>query len=103
MLNVHNNFDTFYFIFVFIAVLSFASSITLSVGFIYSAKEMHELMLKHVFHWPMALFDITPLGRILNRFSKDVEAVDNVLPMIFRSGILMFFSVNIVLKCRQMR
>lgn len=78
----------------FIALFMVTSSITLSIGFIYSAKEMHEIMLKHVFHWPMTLFDITPLGRILNRFSKDVDAVDNTLPMIFRSGLLMFFSVN---------
>ena len=30
-------------------------------------------MLKSIMNSPMAFFDVTPSGRILNRFSKDMD------------------------------
>lgn len=55
---------------------------------------MHRTLLSNVFRWPMAMFDTTPLGRILSRFSKDMEAIDVDLPGIFQFGLSLFFSVN---------
>lgn len=55
---------------------------------------MHVELLTNVLRWPMMLFDTTPLGRVLNRFSKDVDTVDNTLPQVIRSWIMMFFAVN---------
>lgn len=39
---------------------------------------MHNYMTANVFRNPMKLFDATPIGRILSRFSTDVEVVDNL-------------------------
>ncbi|PAA56638.1 hypothetical protein BOX15_Mlig005571g4 [Macrostomum lignano] len=42
---------------------------------------------------PHELFDTTPVGRIVNRFSRDIETIDNLLPQMFRSWISTFFNV----------
>jgi len=59
-----------------------------------AANEMHTVLLSAVFRLPMTFFDITPLGRILNRFSKDVDTCDNVLPHVLRMFIAMTFGVS---------
>lgn len=41
-----------------------------------ASKTMHARLLGHVLLLPMAFFDSQPLGRLLNRFTKDTEAVD---------------------------
>ncbi|RZA09796.1 MAG: ATP-binding cassette domain-containing protein [Proteobacteria bacterium] len=41
-----------------------------------AGKRMHNDMLRSVLKAPLRFFDATPVGRILQRFSRDVEAVD---------------------------
>jgi ABC-type multidrug transport system fused ATPase/permease subunit len=42
-----------------------------------AAKIIHQQMLNRVINAPINLyFDITPIGRILNRFSKDLSIMD---------------------------
>ncbi|XP_035914950.1 multidrug resistance-associated protein 1 isoform X3 [Anopheles stephensi] len=72
---------------------SFACSLSFALGALAAAREMHVLLLRYVMHWPMELFDTTPLGRVLNRFSKDVDVLDNTLPQVLRSCLMMLFVV----------
>ncbi|KMY89968.1 multidrug resistance-associated protein 1 isoform X12 [Drosophila simulans] len=71
----------------------FFCSLTLALGCIFCSKVLHETLLSYVFRWPMELFDTTPLGRVVNRFSKDVDTIDNVLPMLWRMVISQAFAV----------
>ncbi|KAG2178766.1 hypothetical protein INT43_001612 [Umbelopsis isabellina] len=58
-----------------------------------SAKILHADMLIGVLRSPMSFFDTTPLGRIINRFSKDQHTVDEVLPRVFSAYFRVLFSV----------
>lgn len=61
------------------ALLQFAFSVSLSVLGTQSSKVMLQNAMTRVLRAPMSFFDTTPLGRITNRFSKDVDIMDNIL------------------------
>ncbi|XP_025902601.1 canalicular multispecific organic anion transporter 2 isoform X1 [Nothoprocta perdicaria] len=66
--------------------LVFISSFTLAMGGIKAARALHAGLLENKFHTPQSFYDTTPTGRIINRFSKDIYVIDEVIP----PTILMF-------------
>ncbi|XP_026331269.1 probable multidrug resistance-associated protein lethal(2)03659, partial [Hyposmocoma kahamanoa] len=46
-----------------------------------ASTRLHNTMFAAITRAPMRFFHVNPSGRILNRFSKDMGAVDEVLPM----------------------
>ena len=48
-----------------------------------SAENLHKDMVTCVLEAPVLFFDTNPAGRILNRFSKDIGAIDELLPKMF--------------------
>ncbi|KAI0693122.1 ABC transporter [Cytidiella melzeri] len=54
----------------------------------YASMDLHKDAIERVMHAPMSFFETTPLGRIMNRFSKDIDTVDNMLG----DSLRMFFS-----------
>uniref|UniRef100_A0A8C3M273 Canalicular multispecific organic anion transporter 2 n=1 Tax=Chrysolophus pictus TaxID=9089 RepID=A0A8C3M273_CHRPC len=64
----------------------FVSSFTLAMGGINAARKLHMALLENKFHTPQSFYDTTPTGRIINRFSKDIFVIDEVIP----PTILMF-------------
>lgn len=40
---------------------------------------LHNKLLGHILRLPKSFFDTNPAGRVLNRFSKDIETMDSVL------------------------
>lgn len=45
-----------------------------------SSIKLHNLMFSNIMSATMRFFDTNPSGRILNRFSKDMGIVDEILP-----------------------
>uniref|UniRef100_A0A8C3AE20 ATP-binding cassette, sub-family C (CFTR/MRP), member 3 n=1 Tax=Cyclopterus lumpus TaxID=8103 RepID=A0A8C3AE20_CYCLU len=69
-------------------ILVLICSFTLAMGNIGAARKLHFNLLTNKFHTPQSFFDTTPLGRIINRFSKDIYIIDEALP----STVLMFLA-----------
>ncbi|XP_051770131.1 ATP-binding cassette sub-family C member 3 isoform X5 [Ctenopharyngodon idella] len=45
-----------------------------------AARATHLHMLQAILRAPQAFFEATPSGRVLNRFSKDVDTIDSLIP-----------------------
>ncbi|XP_054163879.1 multidrug resistance-associated protein 1-like [Oppia nitens] len=73
------------------AFFSLTASISLNLACIRAAKIMHNDMIKRIIRAPMSFFDTTPIGRILNRFSKDIDTADMSLLFNLRMMIMQFF------------
>uniref|UniRef100_A0A669C4E3 Canalicular multispecific organic anion transporter 2 n=1 Tax=Oreochromis niloticus TaxID=8128 RepID=A0A669C4E3_ORENI len=73
-------------------ILIMIASFTLAMGNIGAAKKLHVNLLTNKFHTPQSFFDTTPIGRIINRFSKDIYVIDEALP----STVLMFLGTFFV-------
>ena len=57
----------------------FLFAISLTILGTTASKVMMDRAMRRVLRAPMSFFDTTPLGRITNRFSKDVDTMDNTL------------------------
>jgi ABC-type multidrug transport system fused ATPase/permease subunit len=62
-----------------VVLLMFAFSTYMTTCGTNASKTMLQRAMSRVLRAPMAFFDTTPLGRITNRFSKDIQVMDNEL------------------------
>jgi ATP-binding cassette subfamily C (CFTR/MRP) protein 1 len=61
------------------AVFGFIRVVTMACMGIRASRSLHRDLVTTILHAPQSFFDTTPLGRILARFSKDFDAIDNQL------------------------
>ncbi|XP_034461847.1 multidrug resistance-associated protein 4-like isoform X1 [Hippoglossus hippoglossus] len=64
-------------------VFGYARSLVIFHGLVRSAQTLHNSMFHAVLRTPVHFFDVNPIGRILNRFSKDISQMDSMLPITF--------------------
>ncbi|XP_078066968.1 ATP-binding cassette sub-family C member 12 isoform X3 [Mustelus asterias] len=65
---------------VLIIVLSVVKGYVFTKFTLKASSTLHDNVFYKIIHCPMKFFDITPIGRIINRFSKDMDEIDVRLP-----------------------
>lgn len=81
-------------------IFTIFASLALYIGNIYAGRALHDHLVNNILASPMMFFDTTPVGRILNRFSKDVDVLDTQIGRIYESWLsclLRVISVPIVI------
>ncbi|KAJ3171396.1 hypothetical protein HK101_011253 [Irineochytrium annulatum] len=70
-------FMIMYALVTFLCVMSIMGRLLyLAVGQMVAGRRVHENLMDRIMNAPVRFFEVTPIGRIMNRFTKDVPAVD---------------------------
>lgn len=71
----------------------FGYSTTVSLGGILASRYLHMDLLHNVLRFPMSFFERTPSGNLVNRFSKEIDTIDSMIPQIIKMFMGSLFNV----------
>uniref|UniRef100_A0A674F5S8 Multidrug resistance-associated protein 4 n=1 Tax=Salmo trutta TaxID=8032 RepID=A0A674F5S8_SALTR len=74
-------------------IFGFLRSLVFFNVLVNSAQTLHNRMFTAILRTPVRFFDVNPIGRILNRFSKDIGYLDSLLPWTFVDFIQVFLQI----------
>ncbi|KAM3606183.1 uncharacterized protein V6R79_012047 [Siganus canaliculatus] len=74
-------------------VFVFLGTLLMANGSINASRILHSRLLNNLLRVPMLFFDTTPIGRVVNRFAKDIFTVDEAIPQSIRSWLLCLLGV----------
>uniref|UniRef100_A0A8C6P333 ABC-type glutathione-S-conjugate transporter n=1 Tax=Nothobranchius furzeri TaxID=105023 RepID=A0A8C6P333_NOTFU len=58
----------------------FGTTVAISICGIIASRQLHMDLLVNVLRSPMSFFECTPSGNLLNRFAKEIDAIDCMVP-----------------------
>ena len=68
-------------------------SLAMAVHRLKASKKLHEGLTKSILRAPVAFFDVTPVGRVLNRFAADMDKIDLELTQSLGQAVSTIFSM----------
>ncbi|XP_078099628.1 ATP-binding cassette sub-family C member 4 isoform X1 [Sander vitreus] len=98
-LNITAELNTDFYLGVFggltaaVIFFGFFRNIVLFHVLVRSAQTLHNRMFNSILRTPVHFFDVNPIGRVLNRFSKDIGQLDSMLPWTFADFIQVFLQI----------
>ena len=70
----------FFLVFLLTGISILIGSFGLAFGAMQASTHLHHSLLSNTLRSPMGFFDTTPLGRLVNRFSQDMDIIDMLIP-----------------------
>nr|QNH67942.1 ATP-binding cassette transporter subfamily C member 1 X3 [Brachionus plicatilis] len=74
-------------------IFAFTAEMISVIMIMNSSRNFHQNMLQSIIHSTMQFFESTPIGRILNRFSKDVINLEYIIPVSFKDLVYCIFDL----------
>eukprot|EP00742_Colponemidia_sp_Colp-10_P011707 GILJ01013047.1.p1 GENE.GILJ01013047.1~~GILJ01013047.1.p1 ORF type:complete len:1349 (-),score=259.23 GILJ01013047.1:185-4231(-) len=79
------------------ALTTLARALLMAIGSIRASHNLHKGLLRNILNTTTTFFDTTPTGRIINRFSGDMTAVDVLLPQSWDSTLSCLVKLVVVI------
>ena len=76
-----------------LTITFFTSGAAVALITYFASKSLHHKAITTTMHAPMSFFETTPLGRIMNRFAKDIDTIDNTVSDSLRMFLMTLSSI----------
>ncbi|GFQ66175.1 hypothetical protein TNCT_86262 [Trichonephila clavata] len=90
IVNTPFNLSVYAILVLIVFILSLLRTTTFFQMCMKASRTLHNRMFRCVLRSPVSFFDINPVGRVLNRFAKDVGIIDETMPMAALDAVIIF-------------
>ncbi|XP_075174074.1 LOW QUALITY PROTEIN: multidrug resistance-associated protein 1-like [Anomaloglossus baeobatrachus] len=71
----------------------FIASATTIIGGVSVSRQLHSNLLHSILRSPLSFFERTPSGNLTNRFAKEMDTIDNIIPQMLMLFIIMSLTI----------
>ncbi|KAM9305128.1 multidrug resistance-associated protein 1-like [Gastrophryne carolinensis] len=75
------------------ALCIYIASATIIVGGVSVSRQLHSKLLHSILRCPLSFFERTPSGNLTNRFAKEMDTIDNIIPQMLMMFIIMALTI----------
>ncbi|KAM5152000.1 multidrug resistance-associated protein 1-like [Mantella aurantiaca] len=75
------------------ALCIYIASATIIVGGVSVSRQLHCKLLFSIMRCPLSFFERTPSGNLTNRFAKEMDTIDNIIPQMLMMFIIMTLTI----------